>query len=214
MKNLALALTECQRGPRVGVGHNAPVDLEAFRWLLTEPGQRLLQRAAEAPEDPLEASALLRKDASAEQVAAALTQVALRRRAVAKFGDLAGRMYFTPDGLEQATRLSVAEHRAARLRAAGSAFKTIADAGFVADDRSAGGVLAELLAHAAHGDAEIFDVALMPRPPDFAQQMAVSDDLASVLGEFSEEAIFLGRQVHRFAVVAHGAGTEIDFNLA
>ncbi|HEX7716741.1 MAG TPA: class I SAM-dependent methyltransferase [Marmoricola sp.] len=118
MKNLALALTECQRGPRVGVGHNAPVDLEAFRWLLTEPGQRLLQRAAEAPEDPLEASALLRKDASAEQVAAALTQVALRRRAVAKFGDLAGRMYFTPDGLEQATRLSVAEHRAARLRAA------------------------------------------------------------------------------------------------
>jgi SAM-dependent methyltransferase len=94
------------------------VDLEAFRWLLTEPGQRLLARAADAPEDPLEASALLRRDATAEQEAAALTQSTLRRRAVVKFGDLAARMYFTPDGLEQATRLPVAEHRAARLGAA------------------------------------------------------------------------------------------------
>jgi SAM-dependent methyltransferase len=94
------------------------VDLDAFRWLLTEPGQRLLARAAEAPEDPLAASALLRRDATPEQVAAALTQATLRRRAEAKFGDLAALMYFTPDGLEQATRLAVAEHRTARLVAA------------------------------------------------------------------------------------------------
>ncbi len=94
------------------------MDLDAFRWLLTEPGQLLLARAADAPEDPLEASAQLRRDASAEHVAAALTQAMLRRRAVPKFGDLATRMYFTPDGLEQATRLPVAAHRAARLRAA------------------------------------------------------------------------------------------------
>ena len=94
------------------------MDLDAFRWLLTEPGQRLLARASEAPEDPLEASAQLRREASPEHVAAALTQAALRRHAVAKFGDLAARMYFTPDGLEQATRVSVAEHRAARLGAA------------------------------------------------------------------------------------------------
>jgi SAM-dependent methyltransferase len=53
-------------------------------------------------------------------VAAALTQATLRRRAVPKFGDLAPRMYFTPDGLEQATRFTVAEHRAARLQAAAS----------------------------------------------------------------------------------------------
>lgn len=96
------------------------MDLDAFRWLLTEPGQRLLERAAEAPEDPLEAAAMLRREASPEHAAVALTQVTLRRRAVAKFGDLAGRMYFTPDGLEQATRLSVAAHRAARLAAARS----------------------------------------------------------------------------------------------
>ena len=57
-----------------------PVDLDAFAWLLTEPGQRLLERAAQAPEDPLKASAQLRKEASAEQVAAALTQIELRRQ--------------------------------------------------------------------------------------------------------------------------------------
>ena len=51
-------------------------------------------------------------------MAAALTQAELRRRAVPKFADLAARMYFTPDGLEQATRLSVATHRAGRLQAA------------------------------------------------------------------------------------------------
>lgn len=94
------------------------VDLDAFRWLLTRPGQQLLERAAGAPEDPLRASAALRKDADAEHVAAALTQVELRRRAVAKFGEDAHRMYFTPDGLEQATRRPVARHRAARLVAA------------------------------------------------------------------------------------------------
>ncbi|HEX2893252.1 MAG TPA: class I SAM-dependent methyltransferase [Marmoricola sp.] len=94
------------------------MDLDAFRWLLTEPGQRLLERAAAASEDPLEAAAELRRDAAPEHVAAALTQARLRRRAETKFGDLAGRMYFTPDGLEQATRFTVAQHRAARLQAA------------------------------------------------------------------------------------------------
>ena len=94
------------------------MDLDAFRWLLTEPGQRLLTRASAASEDPLEAAAELRREAAPEHVAAALTQATLRRRAEPKFGDLAGRMYFTPDGLEQATRWVVAEHRAARLAAA------------------------------------------------------------------------------------------------
>ncbi|WP_193613905.1 THUMP-like domain-containing protein [Nocardioides lijunqiniae] len=94
------------------------MDLEAFRWLLTEPGQRLLAEAAGLEEpDPLRAQTALRRLASAEHAAAALTQVRLRERAVAKFGELAGRMYFTPDGLEQATRSTVADHRAGRLAA-------------------------------------------------------------------------------------------------
>src|SRR6188474_463277 len=88
MKNLALAARECQHGgrePDGPMGHNAPVDLDAFRWLLTEPGQRLLARAAEASDDPLEASGQLRREARPEHVAVALTQVQLRRRAVPKF---------------------------------------------------------------------------------------------------------------------------------
>jgi hypothetical protein len=98
------------------------VDLDAFRWLLSEPGQALLARAVMVydgqPEHALGASTRLRRDHSPEQVAAAMTQVELRRRARAKFGDLADTMYFTPDGLEQSTRLRVAEHRAARVAAA------------------------------------------------------------------------------------------------
>jgi SAM-dependent methyltransferase len=104
------------------------VDLDAFRWLLGDRGQQLLARAAQLEgEDPLRAADVLRREAEAAHVAAALTQVELRRRGAAKFGDLAGRMYFTPEGLEQATRLRVARHRAARLGAA--ATRTMIDLG-------------------------------------------------------------------------------------
>ena len=98
------------------------MDLEAFRWLLTDEGQALLARAAElAPSgDELHVQAELRRTAPPAVVAAALSQVELRERAHAKFGDLADRMYFTPDGLEQATRLSVATHRAGRYQAFGA----------------------------------------------------------------------------------------------
>nr|WP_221634569.1 class I SAM-dependent methyltransferase [Nocardioides luti] len=95
--------------------------------MLTDDGQELLARADEAPDDPLRAQTELRRRAEPGRVATALTQVQLRRRAVAKFGDLAARMYFTPDGLEQATRLPVARHRAARTAASSAA--TVVDLG-------------------------------------------------------------------------------------
>ncbi|HEX6151300.1 class I SAM-dependent methyltransferase [Nocardioides sp.] len=98
------------------------MDLDAFRWLLTDDGQQLLSEASPAdgagPDDELALQADLRKRATAAQVATALTQVELRRRAEPKFGELAARMYFTHAGLEQATRLPVAKHRAGRLQAA------------------------------------------------------------------------------------------------
>ncbi|MGN6720984.1 MAG: THUMP-like domain-containing protein [Marmoricola sp.] len=98
------------------------MDVSTLEWLLTSEGQALLARATELTASPdtqeLSVGATLRRDHSGDQVAAALTQVDLRRRAVAKFGDDAARMYWTPDGLEQATRRTVAEHRAGRLRAA------------------------------------------------------------------------------------------------
>jgi THUMP domain-containing protein len=100
------------------------VDLDAFRWLLTEPGQALLIRATELyvdhDGDPVgTATALRRGQPEPARAAAALTQVDLRARAVAKLGADAVRMYFTPDGLEQATRLSVAAHHARRFVGAG-----------------------------------------------------------------------------------------------
>jgi len=104
------------------------VDLEAFDWLLTDDGQRLLARATELRaegRDALQAHARLEKErpagAPAAGVALAASQAELREKGRGKFGELAARMYFTPDGLEQATRLPVAEHRAARLRAYGAA---------------------------------------------------------------------------------------------
>lgn len=99
------------------------MDLDAFAWLLTDEGQALLTRASAFDgADPLrEQTELRRVESDPARVAVALGQADLRRRAVEKFGDLAARMYFTPDGLEQATRLAVAEHRAARLAAFGAA---------------------------------------------------------------------------------------------
>jgi SAM-dependent methyltransferase len=105
------------------------MDLDAFRWLLTDDGQRLLTQATniyvDTGGDPVRAATAVRKvteaaagEDPAARAAAALTQVQLRHKAVAKFGAEATRMYFTPDGLEQATRPRVAQHRAGRLAAA------------------------------------------------------------------------------------------------
>ena len=76
---------------------------------------------------PLAPGSALRRTTTGERAAAALTQVELRARAVAKFGDLAERMYFTPDALEQATRQRVANHRAGRAVAFGT--ETLVDLG-------------------------------------------------------------------------------------
>jgi len=101
------------------------VELETFRWLLTDEGQALLAAASTAEGTPLQVQKALREvssgstDERASRVAAALGQVELRRRATAKLGEDAARMYFTRDGLEQATRSSVARHRASRIALAG-----------------------------------------------------------------------------------------------
>jgi SAM-dependent methyltransferase len=99
------------------------VDLDTFRWLLTDAGQQLLDRAthayADVDGDPLRAAAAVRRiEPDPERSSAALTQVQLRVRAVPKFGDEAVHLYYTPDALEQSTRRRVADHRAARLAAA------------------------------------------------------------------------------------------------
>ena len=95
-----------------------PVDLESFRWLLSPAGQSTLARAVDLcaeGTDPIRAGEVLRRRVNPERAATAMTQATLRRRAVTKLGEDARRMYFTSEGLEQATRRDVAAHRAARV---------------------------------------------------------------------------------------------------
>jgi hypothetical protein len=94
---------------------------ELLAALGTPEGVAALTAAdAVADGDPLVAAGALRsRGVPPELAAAALTQAELRRRAVAKFGPAAGRMFFTRAGLEQATRSAVALRRAQRLHDAG-----------------------------------------------------------------------------------------------
>ncbi|GGW99285.1 class I SAM-dependent methyltransferase [Streptomyces noursei] len=101
-------------------------DLDTFSALLAPEGQELLALLRDHdPADELATATRLRRDHPAPLVSAALGQARLRQRAAAKFGADAARMYFTPNGVEQSTRTSVAAHRAARLAAAG--VRTLAD---------------------------------------------------------------------------------------
>jgi hypothetical protein len=98
--------------------------------LISPEGQALLAEVGEidSKADMVKVVSKLRgKGHSAELVATVLTQVKLRRRAKAKFGEFAQTMFFTEEGLEQASRLKVAAIHAGRFRNHG--LKSIADLG-------------------------------------------------------------------------------------
>jgi SAM-dependent methyltransferase len=98
--------------------------------LISPEGQALLAEVGEidSKADMVKVVSKLRgKGHSAELVATVLTQVKLRRRAKAKFGEFAQTMFFTEEGLEQASRLKVAAIHAGRFRSHG--LTRIADLG-------------------------------------------------------------------------------------
>lgn len=97
------------------------MDLPTAHWLVSAAAEPLLA-LAQAESDPgsLGAGTRMRALTTPERAAAVLSQVALRRRARAKFGSAAEALFFTPVGLEQATRGGVAVRRAARFAAAGA----------------------------------------------------------------------------------------------
>ena len=107
------------------LAHNDPVNDLAL--LLTPEGSALLDEVrGTAPADELAVATRLRREHPADLVSAALGQARLRQRAAAKFGaEDARRMFFTPNGVEQSTRASVADHRAERFRALG--VRSVAD---------------------------------------------------------------------------------------
>ncbi|WP_280727043.1 class I SAM-dependent methyltransferase [Kitasatospora sp. MAA4] len=96
------------------------METEIFEALLTDAGRQLLAELREyAPGEELALATRLRREHPAELVSAALAQALLRQRARAKFGEDADSMYFTPNGVEQSTRRSVADWRAQRFAALG-----------------------------------------------------------------------------------------------
>ena len=110
------------------------MDAQAVAALGTPAGQALLTAAEAAYAetlDPLVASRRFHAVAPAgidpALLAEALTQARLRRRARPRLGSPAARMLLTADGLEQASRWSVATHRATRIAARLGSQATVAD---------------------------------------------------------------------------------------
>jgi SAM-dependent methyltransferase len=125
---------------------------------LTE--EALATAMAEPDPDALAAGTRLRRLVEPDVAAAALQQAALRRKAVTKFGAAAATMFFTRDGLEQATRPGVADHHASRFRAAG--VRRVVDLGC--------GIGADALAFLRAG----LEVVAVERDPDTAAVAAAN----------------------------------------
>jgi len=121
------------------------VDVPTIEFLCTDDGRRLLDEVATSydgsPQSALATSERLHRTHPPDHVAAALSQVALRRKALTKFGEEADHLLFTTDGLEQATHRHVATHRARRVLATGAT--SVLDLGC--------GIGADLLAFARTG---------------------------------------------------------------
>ena len=100
--------------PSPGTAPDDPLAL--LDRLLSPEGRALLDELPEGalgPGEALRVGTRLRERYPAELVAAAVAQHELRVRAAAKFA-AAGRMWFTRDGLEQASAEPLARHRAGR----------------------------------------------------------------------------------------------------
>lgn len=104
------------------------IGLEKVAFLTSEAGQKVLAEVAGWIDvGSLAAATRLRERLAPELAAAVVSQVGLRAKAKTKFGPLADSLLFTPAGLEQATRMGVAEYRARLVQAAG--FSRVVDLG-------------------------------------------------------------------------------------
>lgn len=91
------------------------ITLPDLEFLTSDAGTRALQRLADqdlADNHILRLITSLRRDLTPEQASAALELARLRRKAAAKFGDDAAKMYFTREALEQASDPLVRQWRA------------------------------------------------------------------------------------------------------
>lgn len=94
---------------------------ESLRWLAGAEGARCLAAAAAFDAgDSLRAQQSLRAEFPPHRCRAALAQMDARRAAADKFGDLAPRLFGDREGVEMASRIEVAAHRAGRFAGRGA----------------------------------------------------------------------------------------------
>jgi hypothetical protein len=93
-----------------------PARLEDYHWLISAEAALWLELWREAPPPSVAQVRELRRALSADRTHLVLEQCELRRRAATKF-ESAGRMFFTRQGLEQATDQWVARCKAQRFPA-------------------------------------------------------------------------------------------------
>jgi THUMP domain-like/RNA cap guanine-N2 methyltransferase len=171
-------------------------EVEAFRALLTPEGAALMARlpAYDGARALASAAALRADGVDPDLASAALTQARLRARARVKLGSDADRLWFTPDGLEQATRPAVAARHAQRFAGLGStrvadlccgiggdlaALAVAAEAGAVGVDRD------PLTAAVAAANAEVLGVA---DRVEVRCEDVLTTDLSGVDGAFVDPA--------------------------
>lgn len=124
------------------------MDLHGISALLTADGWALLEALPEYDEQGAMAlgERLREQGHDPALVAAALTQSRLRAAGRAKFGPFADAMLFTPQGLEQATRLPVAARHAQRFASAGITRVADLGCGIGADAMALAGLDREVVA--------------------------------------------------------------------
>lgn len=170
---------------------------EQLAALLSQPGADLLARLGQQSLSPAGALRLgtdLRADYPAELVAAALAQHELRIAAQAKFSR-AMRMFFTRDGLEQASGEVVAQHRRGRYPAGGQLGDLCCGIGgdliALADGHQARAVDADPVhLRMAEANAAVYGVAGQVR---FEHRDVRDTDLSGVTGAFIDPARRTGR---------------------
>jgi hypothetical protein len=93
-------------------------ELADYQWLVSDEAVKWLADFAESTELSHRLQERLRKTLSSDRARLVVQQVELRRKAVEKFGDVAGRMFFTDLSLQQATDRWIAAYKAGRFAAA------------------------------------------------------------------------------------------------
>jgi hypothetical protein len=90
-------------------------DSADYQWLVGDEACQWLDEAAESIEPAHRLQERLRKFLTAERARLVVQQTELRRKGVEKFGDSAGRMFFTDLSLQQATDRWIAAYKASRF---------------------------------------------------------------------------------------------------